>query len=319
MAIDTQVPAWLQRNWAPREPFDPTPWLQERYRRQERQQEISLRVQEFGLRAQALQLGIQQQAMANEQASLELAFQKEDLPAYSEYFKAGDFSKPPPTLRSKKFQESILSAQKVYAESEYGKTRLEHDAALTKAATYLLQRGVEVQPEEDGRFTAAAIAAAGKVLDDREQRELESIWKLRISSGGAGGPEVSEKRALALQRARDAVAAAKESGDPELVARGQQFLADLEVSQKRNEPTFAAKEVIRATRAELSELDREITRIEAMPGGASNMYALDRLKARKEELEARLRNPPAEPAVPAPATNPTPGPETIGRFKVIVR
>src|SRR5512143_3762473 len=80
MALDTGIPPWLQRNWAPREPFDPTPWLQERYNRQIEAQKLPLQLQGMALQNEAENLAIQHQGMVNEAAGLELQLYKQDIP-----------------------------------------------------------------------------------------------------------------------------------------------------------------------------------------------------------------------------------------------
>lgn len=186
MPIDTRVPAWLERNWAPREAFDPTPWLQERYRRQERQQEISLRVQEFGVRKQELELAIQQKAMANEQASIEMSNYREELPLFSDWLKStgGDplkiTSGPLPTLTNPKLMERAIAIRKQAADSRFVQARTKFATAQAEAAARFLEKGILVEPNEDGTFDPEKLAAAGAELDRREQAQSIDLRKATL-------------------------------------------------------------------------------------------------------------------------------------------
>jgi hypothetical protein len=184
MPLDTNIPSWLQRNWAPRESFDPTPWLQEQYRRKVVEAELPHRIQRLALQNQADQIAIEQASMETEFKSMELGQYQQELPVVNEWLKGtgGDplkvLNNPVPSVVNPKLQQAILSAKKIAAESTYAQTVEKYQLGLTEAATLLLKRGKYVQPmvDDQGRsaFDPAALAAAA---DGLEASEREFILK----------------------------------------------------------------------------------------------------------------------------------------------
>lgn len=199
--INTDVPPWLERNWQPREPFDVTPWLAERYRRQVAAEEIPLRLQSMALQNQQTQLAIQQQAIGNEVAATELQQYQSELPVVAEWAKStkGDpirvLNDPTPSVLSPKLQSMILTAKKSAAQNTYAQQLEKYNLGLTEAATRLLANGVNVRPRLDANgqeyFDPEDIAtAASKLQEDERIFILQKIkaqtdWHTALNTTGA--------------------------------------------------------------------------------------------------------------------------------------
>lgn len=129
--LDTQIPAWLQRNWAPTPAFDVTPWLQERYRRQVEQQKLPLQLQQMALQNEVTKAGIEHQGMMNELAGMQLQQYQEELPRLKEL--ATQYSSDPVGLlnHTETFSNPLL--QKQWAD-------LQKSAAMTQAGLAMIER-----------------------------------------------------------------------------------------------------------------------------------------------------------------------------------
>lgn len=185
MALDTQVPPWLERNWAPAQSFDPTPWLQERYSRQIDAQTIPLKIQGMQLQNQAAQLEIEHQGIANEQASLEMQQFRNDLPMLNEWFKSteGDPVKllkgPTPTVRSLRAQQQVLNARKMAADTTLGMAFVKDQTALSQTAATLMNEGYPLDKarNDDGTLDPQKVRLmAAQRLKHKEEAALNEIY-----------------------------------------------------------------------------------------------------------------------------------------------
>lgn len=179
MALDTQVPAWLQRNWSPRETFDPTPWLQERYKRQVEQQVLPLKLQGMALENQANRLQIEHQGIQNDLQREEMASFARDLPrlrtARMEAAKVpgGSIAIKNPGFESKTAMQLWQEQQKMDAATAYGQAI--HQATIDdmKAVTEATQlTGKVLTPGENGQFDPAQKAALLNEANQIKQRQL---------------------------------------------------------------------------------------------------------------------------------------------------
>lgn len=190
MPLDTQLPAWLQRNLAPREPFDPTPWLQERYRRNVAAQEIPLRLQHMALVNQSAQLDIAHQGMVNDVQADELRRVQDEQPLMAQWMKETQgrpdliLNSPAPSVMSQRNQQVILNARKMAADTAFGRAMALQETAKVQRLTHLVNRGGELpEPTKDpvtGAMTYrdADISAAERAVDEREQQQ----WMERIQA-----------------------------------------------------------------------------------------------------------------------------------------
>lgn len=287
MALDTQAPAWLQRQWTPRETFDPTPWLQDRYARQIDAQVIPLKIQGMQLQNQAEQLHIEHQAMQNEQAGMEMQDYKDQLPAAAEWFKKtrgnpqAMLDTPIPTgVTHPKLQQQILNAQQNAAQTTWGQTYQRQQIANTQLAAFLHTKGVDTTsafqegpfgPEGPNKWDSAELAKlSDQYLTADEKRQLRLIYGRQehyydefgnpiYGRGGAGySPDVTEKQALALQRARTALNDAIDNGEPDdVIQEKAAFLSDLQKAQGRQHRDPIIDEQVRALRSELAIVQKE--------------------------------------------------------------
>jgi hypothetical protein len=205
MPLDTNIPSWLQRNWAPRESFDPTPWLQEQYRRKVVEAELPHRIQRLALQNQADQIAIEQSAMETEFKSMELGQYQSELPVVNEWLKGtgGDplkvLNNPVPSVVNPKLQQAILSAKKMAAESTYAQTVEKYQLGLTEAATKLVSKGKYIQPlvDQQGRasFDPADLAAAAEDLEASDRdfilQRIAAQTEWHTQAGGVNGTPVT--------------------------------------------------------------------------------------------------------------------------------
>lgn len=176
--IDTQPPPWLQRNWSPRETFDPSPWLAERYKRQVQAQEIPLRLQGLALQNQQAQLALQQQSMATELQGLQLQQYQSELPVLNAAARlaAQDpaaFRNQPITFRNPQLQKQYLDLRKMVAESDYTlatEKRIAED--IETAATIARETGYIVKRLPNGMLDPEDLAAGTQRLAELKQRNF---------------------------------------------------------------------------------------------------------------------------------------------------
>lgn len=119
---DLQAPGWLQRNWQPKEPFDPTPWLQERFKNEIIKAKLPLELQQMALHNKASQLSIEHQGIENDQLNKELDLYAADLPALRDWQDkmVDDPGISPPAVRSNQARAAIAAAQRNSLESNLG-------------------------------------------------------------------------------------------------------------------------------------------------------------------------------------------------------
>lgn len=130
--LDTQVPAWLQQNWARREPFDVTPWLQARYQRQVQQAQLPLQLQGMALQNQAAQLAIQHQGLVNDLQNLQMQQYRDEQPRLQEL--ATQYANDPVALMNHVENFTSPVAQKQWLD-------LQTQAARTQAGLAAIEGG----------------------------------------------------------------------------------------------------------------------------------------------------------------------------------
>ncbi len=204
--MDTQIPGWLQRNWAPRETFDPTPWLQERYRRQQEAQVMPLKLQQMALQNKASELAVETQGLQNDLANQEMAFYQEDLPVLREAMAAansvpgGATGMPVPQFRSRQAQAQWLQRQGMDAQLVFNKAFATDQIELTKTAAELTGKGYDVSaaqgegPNGTPRWDRAKLSEiANLAAEDASIRAIELRKAGLLGRGGAEYAPVIEE------------------------------------------------------------------------------------------------------------------------------
>lgn len=123
MELDTSIPPWLQRNLAPREPFDVTPWLQERYRRQVEQQKLPLQLQQMALQNEASRLGVEHQGIVNEMQGTQMMAYKDELPRFQQLVSETQGNPNAIINRVESFQSPVLQKQWLDLQTQAAKTQ----------------------------------------------------------------------------------------------------------------------------------------------------------------------------------------------------
>lgn len=329
--LDTQIPAWLQRNWTPKEPFDPTPWLQERYRRQVEQQVMPLKIQQLQLQNQTAQLQIAHQSMVNDQQAIDQAAFIEDQEvlksALDEAAKHpdGSLGVKTPSFRSRAANElwrqhqiadSQNTAARIFQEDEINKWRL---------ANKLSNEGVDVIPaiiERDNPSMPHGLdrEMLGKLakqrLQDQESQRLKEIAARSAWHTSAGtGASPAQRRVLELQAASDAVDAAYETGDPDEIFRAERLLRWTTEAQLREHPNDLKRAEIAAWKAELADVNKKL-------GDITLKNQWPALETRKTELRSQMKEWTGAMDNVTTSTQPE-GKGTnafnVGRFKVTPR
>lgn len=319
--IDTQPPPWLQRNWAPHQSFDPLPWLQAGYQRAIDKETIPLKIQALNLQNEAARLGIQQQAMATELQGEQLRQYQEELPAFNDWLKASGGSAkaltegPLPTFASPMLQKQALDVVGAASKTQYGLLMHERTVEQERAALDLLKRGGrEVKRLPNGMLDAGDLSAvAGEVQEREHTLKMEEIagrtaWHAGVA-GRIGGitPDVTEKQAMALERARARVEQAYAIGDASEIDDAEAFLSDLKSAMARQHPekSGATEEAMLMTKY------RALTQAYARNPGDKDVAAeLKEVEERLRTMQALRSGTKQAPAAPA---------IDVGRFKVIVR
>lgn len=201
MALETGIPPWLQRNWAPREPFDPTPWLQERYNRQIEAQKLPLQLQGLQLQNKSAQLAIQHQGMVNEVQGMELQEIEREQPQMEQWMRetGGNPDKilnlPTPAVTSTRNQQLLINAKKMAADSAFGRSLLMQETAKTQRLTALINRGGTLPEPVKDPITGAInyrdqdIAAAERIVDEREQ--TQRLAQIAAQNAGKMGMSIT--------------------------------------------------------------------------------------------------------------------------------
>lgn len=308
--IDTQVPVWLQRNWVPRETFDPTPWLQERYRRQQEAQIMPLKLQALALQNKASALAIEHQGIVNDEASQEMDFFQEDLPALraagerANRVPGGSLNMPAPELRSRKAQEQWLRRQASDAQLVYNKAYAQEQIELTKLAGELTAKEIDVEgarlegPNGTPRWDRAKLSEAASLAGENAFiRAMELRKAGRFGAGAEYAPIVQELnyggkkipilvnphtgRYEVLKSAPNAAAKAEISMNAARVK--ELYKAHDNISESDSKGLFGGKQSNNEKRAEI------LARIET-------------LKQRNRELAGETAGFGGDETAPAPAT-----------------
>lgn len=258
---DLQAPGWLQRNWAPKEPFDPTPWLQERWNRQIQMQKLPLELQQMELANKAHALAIEHQGMMNDEFNGELNRYQEDLPALQSALAdaqkrpGGTLEMQTPSFRSKKAMDLWSQRQKADAETAYGQALHQRSIEDMKTATKIMEvLGMDVPRNEDGSinremFTDLAQQAdERKRLEDREDKAAGMEWHMEVARVNAELNKLKSDDYLAQRKSEQDDRRANQEAMMEL-RKGQQELSFEKVLQKDPE-----MEEIRKRKTDASEM-----------------------------------------------------------------
>lgn len=194
-SLDTGIPPWLQRNWAPRETFDPTPWLQERYRRQVQAQTLPLQIQGMALQNQAQSLAIEHQGMLNDVQGMQLQQYQSEAPRLQELIK--QYATDPVGMMNhvESFQSPIVQKQWIEAQTAASHSQIAVAAAedikeRTAATARLMTEGTQglppMQREPDGAPSWDWI----KQASESQAATKQSLWlareSWRLGVAGAG-------------------------------------------------------------------------------------------------------------------------------------
>lgn len=167
MELDTSIPPWLQRNLAPREPFDVTPWLQERYRRQVEQQKLPLQLQQMALQNEASRLGVEHQGIVNEMQGTQMMAYKDELPRFQQILNdtAGDPVKimdRVESFNSPVLQKQWLDLRQSAAATTLGMAHREQIINDMKQAASLTEKGFPVAVRPDGTVDRDSLTKASQ-------------------------------------------------------------------------------------------------------------------------------------------------------------
>ncbi len=197
MELDTNLPSWLQRNLAPRESFDPSPWLNEAFNQNVQRAKLPLQLQQYELANKQSQLAIEHQGIVNDVANQELNAYAEDLPKLRSYLENVSKSPnsaldvQPPMLRSQRAIQAVLQHQKMAADTALGATFMQDQIALTKEAAKVLALGIDPTPAmENGKWNRSALSdLALKATEDENMREIAlrkagTEWHNNLATGG---------------------------------------------------------------------------------------------------------------------------------------
>ena len=140
---------------------------------------LPLKLQGLALQNEQARLEIQQQAMGNDIAGIELNQYKTELPVVYDWLKntSGDplkvLNDPTPNVASPKLQGMILNAKKMAAQNTYAQQVEKYQIGLTEAAAKLLSKGKYVEPKvgANGReyFDPQDIALAAEELEESDR------------------------------------------------------------------------------------------------------------------------------------------------------
>lgn len=180
--LDTQVAPWLQRNWAPRETFDPTPWLQAAFARKVEMAKLPLQIQGMALQNQAAQLAAQHQGMVNDMQGQQLQAYHEELPQYQQMLEEtrGDpvsILNSTYAFRSPQLQQQYLQLKAGAAKTDAGLGHQEKLITDIQTAAAYQRAGVHVDWNPDGSISPQALEDAGQ----RFQAYQRSLWQSRTA------------------------------------------------------------------------------------------------------------------------------------------
>lgn len=198
--INGEVPPWLAKNWTPREPFDPTPWLQERYRRQVQQAKLPLELQQMELQNAQARTAIEAQGMQNELHGIQLQQYQQELPELGKLMAetGGDpkklLSMPIRTFNSPQIQKQYLDTLHAAAGTEQELLRKERMLGQIKLENEIIGRGGKLPPVlEDGTRDPDALSAEMNNVIAKEQANKVALvnahygapvsWETKVVDG----------------------------------------------------------------------------------------------------------------------------------------
>lgn len=265
MDLDTSVPPWLQRNLAFREPFDPTPWLQERYRRQVQAQTLPLQIQGMALENQAHALAIQHQGMINEAAGIELMNDAKDVPVLQQALAkaaqtpGGSLSMSPPAFSGKRARDAWLNQQKMDADTVYGQSLKERIIDQTRRASEIMAKGGPMlRPGPDGTYNEQDLSAAGDALRQKEQQQELSMISARTAAEEAA-KESAAKANLPLELQRIQARAEAEAKFKQMYEKDPALQAGLDLA-KMKEALLQSQKATATVAESTPELEDELSR-----------------------------------------------------------
>lgn len=325
--IDTQPPPWLQRNWSPRETYDPTPWLQHQYSLNMERQLMPLKVQQLSLANQSEQLSVAHQAMVNEQAGMEMEQFRNDMPIIDSWWKetGGDptkiLSMPSPMVKSVKAQQQVLNARKMAADTTLGMAYMAEQTALTQSTAELIHDGYDIDEarNENGTLDPRKIRLmADARRKNIEQRELNAIRARQehyydpftgeliggYGRGGKSGSALSINMEL-LDTHEKLYQDAVDSGDFDTAEKEQEKIDMIRKDITRSHHDVQLESEIRLNERLITSLTTKIAS-EIIPAKKAEMQT--RLDAAQKRYRELISGRPVPTRTTLPSTTvPTPG------------
>lgn len=265
--LNTSVPEWLQRNWVPEPGFDPTPWLQERYRRQVEQQKLPLELQGMALANEAHRLAVEHQGVLNETAGLELNQYKSELPIINDYLSrasttpGGSMAIPIPNgIRSKMGMDTLLNRQKIDADTAYGISLKQRIIDQTKRAASLplVPGGSIPRPRADGTFDEAELGSAEQAaLAWKQRNEIEQDAAKIAAQEAAKEQSAQANQPRELERIRTRAQAEAEA--KQIFERDPALAAGIDLA-KAKESLLQSKQATNKIAESTPELEAELSR-----------------------------------------------------------
>lgn len=181
--IDTSLPPWLQRNFAERPGFDPSPWLNEAFTQNVERQKLPLQLQQYALQNKALELSTEHQGIQNDLLNQELELQKNELPTFRSALETasktpgGTIAMQTPAFQSKKYMDLWQERQKADAATAYGQAIHQSTIDDVKAVTEAMRiTGDVIKPLPDGTFDPTQKAAILKKANDEKLAQTQALY-----------------------------------------------------------------------------------------------------------------------------------------------
>lgn len=267
---DQQIPGWLQRNWQPNEPFDPTPWLQERFRREVIRAKLPLELQQLELANKANQLMIETKGLENDILNQEMDTYAKELPVYREWLTkvastpGGAAVVPLPALNSKKLTALAADRLKMDADTTYGKAMSLRLIDETKrAGDAVAAGGPPPKRNPDGTFDPESLAeseAIARSIKQQEAIEKEQMTEFtraaaRHQADVAFQPYKLQEIYMREMAEADARIKAEKAGAPhDLAMIRERAIAEAKARKEYAvDPALTAAENLAATKAKLRE------------------------------------------------------------------
>lgn len=266
--LDTNPPAWLQRNWAPRESFDPSPWLKQAYDRQIQQEKLPLELQGMALRNQAAQLVITHQGRSNDLLAKEQPELAKWITDQIGRPMAETLNDPGPGLLHPDMVQALNSYKAHIAQTTYGLATRQALIKQTQQASEVADiLGIVVPRNEDGTFDQAQLADLSQQANEAkmvaaqrarlEQIQTQTGWHTN-AMGGIGSADATEKQALAMQRARQRISDAYATGDEDAIMEAETFYNDLRLAQQRQHRDPVDSTELQLIRQSIVQLDKQL-------------------------------------------------------------